>query len=637
MRLLLRFAAGFRLWLRLGPVEGTRAALRTMRAIVAPPVRRWVVRLRPPQVSSRALVRALGGRDAAAAVIAARPAIPTAGRWLATLAELGPSARDDLLRRAQDVLEHRFDLLGSGPMELGHQIDWQQDFKSGRSWPLRHISETVISYPDGSDIKVPWELTRFQHLPLLAAAHRLTGEDRWRAEIEAQLTDWMARNPVEHGATWACTMDVAIRAANWTATLVLLDDATLQQPWVRQVVASLLLQARFIRGHLEYSELRGNHYLADIAGLLVVAAVFRTSRLGRRWATWSTKALRAEMDHQVRPDGTDHEASVPYHRLVTELFVCATQAADDLLPGQLDAAYRDRLRRMLTFAADVARPDGMAPSVGDDDSGRFLPLGDYASLDLRDHRHLPVQADVAPHRPATHAAYPDSGYWIMRGGDLWTLVRCGDVGIYGRGCHGHNDALSIELAAGGQPLVVDPGSYLYTADPAARNAFRSVRSHATLQLDEREPNPVTDLLFVLEETAHARCVGWEPETGGRARFTGEHVGFDPARVRREVRFDGPASTVALTDTVTSPSPHAATWRFPLAQPTAVSCHATGAVASFGPIELALEADRPLDVRTEAGWLSPAYGVRVPTTVLVLEGRTAAGQDAVVITLRVTRS
>ena len=49
------------------------------------------------------------------------------------------------------------------------------DFKSGRSWPLDHISQLRIVYPDASDIKVPWELSRFQHLPLLAAAYRLTG------------------------------------------------------------------------------------------------------------------------------------------------------------------------------------------------------------------------------------------------------------------------------------------------------------------------------------------------------------------------------------------------------------------------------------------------------------------------------
>src|SRR5262249_56923515 len=131
-----------------------------------------------------------------------------------------------------------------------------------------------ITYPDDSDIKVPWELSRFQHLPVLAGAHRLTSEQRWLDEIGAQLDDWIGSNPVEFGANWACTMDVAIRAANWVATLALVADDATGEPWLEPVLASLLLHGRFIRGHLEYAPDRGNHYLSDVVGLLPIAALF---------------------------------------------------------------------------------------------------------------------------------------------------------------------------------------------------------------------------------------------------------------------------------------------------------------------------------------------------------------------------
>ena len=66
------------------------------------------------------------------------------------------------------------------------------------------------------------------------------------------------------------------------------------------------------------------------------------------------------MEHQVRPDGTAHEASTAYHRLVTELFVCGTQAAEALVPGFAPGSYRERLDLMLAFARDYTRPDGLA-------------------------------------------------------------------------------------------------------------------------------------------------------------------------------------------------------------------------------------------------------------------------------------
>ncbi len=62
---------------------------------------------------------------------------------------------------------------GSGPTDLGPRIDWLADFKTGRRWPLDHITRIRLAYGDGSDIKVPWELSRCQHLP--AARRCLTG------------------------------------------------------------------------------------------------------------------------------------------------------------------------------------------------------------------------------------------------------------------------------------------------------------------------------------------------------------------------------------------------------------------------------------------------------------------------------
>ena len=79
-------------------------------------------------------------------------------------------------------------------------------------------------------------------------------------------------------------MDVAIRAANWIASLTLVADAAAEEPWLEEVLASLLLHGRFIRSHLEWAPVRGNHYLSDVVGLLPIAALFGGSGEGRAWA-----------------------------------------------------------------------------------------------------------------------------------------------------------------------------------------------------------------------------------------------------------------------------------------------------------------------------------------------------------------
>lgn len=643
-----RVRAAAAAWRRLGPRRFAATLLGLVWARARMPLRRAQLRVAPLRVGPRELARALGatadGRASAigpAAVTAlrgsARAALPTVARWGAEMDALDGPARDELLARAERIRRHEFDLLGSGPTELGPSIPWHADFKAGRTWPLDHTSRIVVSYPDGSDIKLPWELSRFQHLPLLAAAHHLTGERFWLDEIGAQLEDWIDRNPVELGPNWQCTMDVAIRAANWVAALVLCAEAAAREPWLERAVASLLLHGRFIRTHLEWGEVRGNHYLSDVVGLLPVAALFAASAEGRGWANWAIGELEREMVHQVREDGCDHEASIPYHRLVCELFVCGAQAADALAPGRLSDAFRARLERMLAFAADATRPDGLAPQVGDADSGRFLPLGGYGAGDQRDHSHLFRQADRPATRATGHATYAAGGYYVLRHGDLYALVRCGDVGLHGIGAHAHNDQLSFELACGGGALIADPGSYLYTASPQERNRFRSTAFHATLRIGGAEQNPLReDYLFTLPDRTRAEALAWEAE-GPRARFAGRHHGYEaldpPALHERELRFDGEARTLTILDTVRSAGAHELEWTFPLATP----CTATGdpgrAVADFAAHRLTIESPS-LEFVVEDGWQSPAYGVRVPAPFVRARRPSRPGEDVTELVLRV---
>lgn len=590
--------------------------------------------MRPLRVESAELARALGHRDPEVALRErALPALPTVAAWEHELDQLDANARTRLLDRAEQILAHRFDLLGSGPTDLGPTIDWQRDFKSGRRWPDVHISRVPTVLGGGSDIKVPWELSRCQHLPLLAAAHRVSGDERFLDELGAQLTSFIAANPVEFGAPWSCTMDVAIRAANWVAALCIAMPAAAGAPWLEPALASLLLHCRFIRGHLEWGEVRGNHYLSDVVGLLVAAAPFSDSEEGRAWALWATAELEREMAHQVRADGCDHEASIPYHRLVAELFVCGTQAADALCPGVLSDAYRERLELMLEFISDYVRPDGLAPQIGDADDGRLLPLGTYGA-DPRDHRHLYAQAGRTWCRAHTHAAYPRGGWYVVRHGGLWAIVRCGDVGLEGIGAHAHNDQLSFELALGEQPLIVDPGSYLYTADASARNAFRATRAHSTLSVGGAEQNPLrSDYLFSLPDESHAHCLRFDRE-GARAVFLGEHSGFHelgrPVRHRRELSFDGEALVVSVTDTVLGAAGEELTWSFPLALGEAMA-EGSRALASFAGGELEIRAEGAA-VSIEQGWLAPSYGVRVAAPVVHFRRTAASDEDVTRFTL-----
>ncbi len=140
------------------------------------------------------------------------------------------------------------------------------------------------------------------------------------------------------------------------------------------------------------------------------------------------------------------------------------------------------------------------------------------------------------------SAYPAFGLFIYRTRTVFFAIRCGDIGQNGCGGHGHNDQLSFVLFIKEQPIIVDPGTYLYTSNPAMRNKFRSTRMHNTLQLEAEEQNNWISGyrgLFRMEHKSRAEVISATPE-----EFIGEHFGFH-RKHNRSVRFDD--NTIVVQD------------------------------------------------------------------------------------------
>lgn len=109
----------------------------------------------------------------------------------------------------------------------------------------------------------------------------------------------------------------------------------------------------------------------------------------------------------------------------------------------------------------------------------------------------------------TSRGFLDSGFYFMRQNGDYLMALCSGVGMAGYGGHAHNDALSFELFTKGRSVLVDPGTYVYTADPAMRNLFRSTAYHNTVRIDGKEINNFDpNRLFSLPEEAHPKVEKW---------------------------------------------------------------------------------------------------------------------------------
>ncbi|MYH23138.1 MAG: hypothetical protein F4130_12730 [Acidobacteria bacterium] len=74
-------------------------------------------------------------------------------------------------------------------------------------------------------------------------------------------------------------------------------------------------------------------------------------------------------------------------------------------------------------------------------------------------------------------AHSDFGLYVFRSDRLFLALRAGFVRHDGRGGHAHVDQLGLEVAIDTVSWIQDPGSYVYTARPDLRNAYRSSAAH----------------------------------------------------------------------------------------------------------------------------------------------------------------
>lgn len=536
--------------------------------------------------------------------------------------------REALAKWTNRYLAHEFNLLGSGwvrvppaqsvDVNTGNAaraaqlrsliggdyvaIDWCLDFKSGFRWPATQW-QGDIRFGDlaGADIKVPWELGRMQHLPQLALAvlNGILPAAQAQRELRNQALDFMAANPPGWGPHWRNSMEVAIRIANWLLARDLLQAAGAPEApdFDRRLGAWTIDHARHVAAHLEWHpRYRGNHYLANLAGLVFCGAALDGDEADT-WLAFGIRGIGEETARQFNGDGSGFEASTCYHRLSSEIVAYATAIALALPRARLEQltrlgehelcaqhglravplaaaetfspAHFDRLRRAARFTLAVTKPGGRVVQVGDNDSGRFAKLAwglRDGEEDALDHRHLPAAIGAllgervadshgvtangaaagmdwdralslvgeagADRRERVLArgpglaeglealAFPDFGLYVLRSRRLWLSLRCGESGREPLGAHAHNDQLALELVVDGIELVRDPGSYCYTPDPAARDAYRSACAHDVPRLPDREPASLADGLFQLRGRTAARCLYF-----GLSGFIGEHRGF----------------------------------------------------------------------------------------------------------------
>jgi len=564
--------------------------------------------------------------------------VDTIRRWKSYLGSTYlANEKKEVLRAADQTCKHIFDLLGSGPVKVYYgmktkgferycyntqissnglptihrsiftihdyePIDWHIDFKSGYRWnPKTYYKNIKYGHRLGVDVKVPWELSRFQHLTSLGEAYYLSKNEKYVKEFVNQVSDWIEHNPPKFGVNWKCTMDVAIRACNWLLAWEFFKDSPLiSNEFIIKFFKSLLQHGRHIKNNLEYSDTLTSNVIIN--------------------------------DKNFKEDN--------FIEVGNEIF---------------SEEYIQRLYKMFEFVLYALKPNGKMPQIGDNDNGRFYIFTKREILDMRylltlgaiffkeskfkikefgfceealwvfGEKGYKIWQGLEENSLTNigSKAFPDAGWYIMRNDKDYMIVSCGPNGQNGNGGHCHNDKLSFELCIDGEDIIVDPGTYIYTAEPRWRNKFRSTAYHNTIVVDEKEQNRFDQKnLFWMGSQAQIKVNKWEI-SAEYDFLDAQHSGYrrlkKPIIHRRLIFFDKQKKYWIVKDIMTGKGFYQFNLYFHL-PPSTVKLDEEFSLVVKTNLEAANLAITPLltkkvSTSIEERWVSYQYGIKVKAPII----------------------
>jgi len=353
-------------------------------------------------------------------------------------------------------MEHTFDLLGSGPVRINYglsakgmqgkkyfdssmakyskkvkkksqknrkyfdtyeAINWFVDYKSGFFFNPRKYNSSekycaVMGNVAGVDIKCPWELGRFYHMPQLAVLG--IGDIMLREsiirEFRNEVIDFIEMNPIGKTVQWQAVMDVSVRIVNLLIAYDILmqqdDDRLLGKKFQTHFEEHIKKSLKYVMEHLEYiGRISTNHYLSNIVGIIFAAAYLPKSNWTDACLVFGVQELIDQVGKQFYKEGSHFEGSTSYHRLSTEFILYSTALIYGVLKTERKSAFSDydsreihrlkilklqeydlqgsnffpewfidRLYNAGIFTKTILNDNHEIVQIGDNDSGRLLKL-----------------------------------------------------------------------------------------------------------------------------------------------------------------------------------------------------------------------------------------------------------------------
>lgn len=410
-----------------------------------------------------------------------------------------------------------------------NEIMWNYDFIYDHVYARKEIKNGV------TDIKVPWELGRFSYFAKLSA---IKSKDYY---ITARTFEHFVKSFIENNGNtkecvqWANAMEAGIRISNILIAYsnYINNGIDFNQEFEDEVASLALMHRNYILFNLEYSIFQtSNHFIANILGLtsiyVHVKLPFKKSIL---------RILLKVCLHEIRRNCVDDfwfEGSTAYHRFTSEMiahiYFCLNYELEnsknlDFLLSCIDRQFKITLK--------LKNPLGLHTLIGDADGGDFNYLNNSLimsndpievspyniyyhyvlmknvaltnhhekfrarKLSFKEHLAIPQAKAVSFKFNAEDSLeiHTNENMTIVSNKYVFLVINTMKNHKYNL-THFHDDYGLVELFVNDKPVLVDTGTFSYTAETERK--LRETQRYSHLDF-KRNRTILENSVFALEK------------------------------------------------------------------------------------------------------------------------------------------
>ena len=454
-------------------------------------------------------------------------------------------------------------LLGGYDYEK-YKMNWHAGFQTERSWPKEFSYSLKYKQRDDiGDARTNWELNRHFQFALLAKTYTASGEKKYLDELYELFDDWNKENPFLFGISWTSVMEVAIRTSNWCyAYCFLKETGGVREDFLDQLRIGIINMTDYVANHYSRYSSANNHLIVEAFAIAQSGILLDH----KPWQDLGISILTHELVLQNYPDGVNKELSLHYQSFYMEAMGLMMRL---LIKNDIDIpeVWSPLLSKMSGYMADCRGDYGEYIEFGDNDEGKILDLnGDdwnhyeymlcimsillpfrYIDFIVKPNENLfwlfaeeeLAKARIKPlYIQKESTCYREGGITLLRSGDKKVLIGFdhGELGFGNIAAHGHADALSFQVFVKGEPLFLDPGTYIYHTDINSRNEFRKTKNHNTVAVEDRDQSEMRGA-FMWGKKAKCQLIEYQ-SIGCGTIVVAMHDGYRPEIHKRIFVYDG---------------------------------------------------------------------------------------------------